>query len=544
MLLIFLLGFALLVSGCVPNPEPVDNQTDNGDQAENNDQGQSGEKILLLNNGQEPTSLDPQIAFDSYSNNILNNFMEGLTRLGPDHTPEPAIAETWEVSDDGKTYTFKIRDNAYWSNGDPVTAEEFEYAWKRLLDPETGSPAAFLAYLIEGAEDFNAGEGSRDDVQVKALDDKTLEVTLVSPQAYFLSIISNPSFFPVHKATVEANPDFAKKADTLMANGPFVITEWKHDSEVVMKKNEYYWDADNVKLDGVVWKMVSDPNTEYQLYQTGELHTSGVPADLSEQLFESGEVQIADQSGTYFFRFNVEMEPFHNQNIRKAFSMAVDRQAIVDHITKRQEKPAYGFVAYGFPDPAGGDFREVGGDLQKYDPEEARRLLEKGMEEEGYTQLPPITLTYNTSDEHKKIAEALQAMFKDVLGVEIELANQEWGVFLEAQKNLELQFSRSSFLADFADPINYLKSFQTGNPMNRTGWSNEEYDRLIQEANMEADEAKRFEMMHRAEEILFEEAPIFTLYFYNRAYLQKPEVTGIVRHPVGWLELKWADINN
>lgn len=530
----------------MPNPEQADKngETDESKQTENKDQGKSGEKILLLNNGEEPTSLDPQIAFDAYSNNILNNFMEGLVRLGKDHTPEPAIAERWDISDDGKTYTFHIRDDVFWSNGDPVTAAEFEFAWKRLADPETGSAAAFLTYLIEGAEAFNSGEGERDDMQVKALDEKTLEVTLESPQAYFLSIISNPSFFPVHQATVEANPDFAKNADTLVSNGPFVITEWKHDSEVVMKKNENYWDADNVKLDGVVWKMINDENTEYQMYQTGELHTSDVPADLSKQLFESGEVQVTDQSGTYFYRFNVEMEPFQNKNIRKAFSMAVDREAIVEHITKNKEKPAYGFVAYGFPDPAGGDFRDVGGDLQTYDPEEAKRLLEKGMKEEGYTELPPITLTYNTDDIHKKIAEALQAMFKDTLGVEVELANQEWSVFLEAQKNLELQFSRSSFLADFADPINYLEGFQTGNAMNRTGWSNKEYDQLIRDAFKEADEAKRFEMMHRAEEILLEEAPFFTLYFYNQAYLQKPEVTDIVRHPVGWIELKWANINN
>ncbi|KMJ60088.1 cytochrome C [Bacillus sp. LL01] len=514
--------------------------TDTSEGSNNNDNA-SGEKVLRLNNGSEPTSLDPPIGFDSYSWNALNNLMEGLTRLNDEHLPQEATAEKWDVSEDGKTYTFYIRDNAKWSNGDAVTAGDFEFAWKRLLNPDTASPAAFLGYFIEGGEAFNNGEGSADDVKVTAVDEKTLEVTLVAPQTYFLSVITNPAFFPINEKVATENPEWFTEAESFVGNGPFNLDEWEHESHFVMAKNDQYWDADAVKLDKVHWAMVNDSNTEYQMYQTGDLDTSGVPADVSEKLFDEGKVNVGEQAGTYFFRFGVDQEPFQNANIRKAFAMAVNQQDIVDYITKRDEEPAKGFVSAGFTDPSGNDFRETNGDLVTFNAEEAKTLLEKGMEEEGYETLPEVTLTYNTSDEHKRIAETLQQMFKDNLGVDVKLANMEWNVFLDAQRNLEFQFSRSSFLADYADPINFLENFQTGHSMNRTGWTNSKYDELIQNALNEADEAKRFEYMYDAEKVLFEEMPIIPLYFYNHVYLQNEAVKGIVRHPVGYIELKWAD---
>ncbi|MFE8698501.1 peptide ABC transporter substrate-binding protein [Cytobacillus sp. FJAT-53684] len=541
LLLTGLLIFVL--AACTANQE-----TTKEPQPKNNDEGTKeedveSEKILYLNNGLEPTSFDPPIGFDAVSWSGLNNLMEGLTRLGADHEPEAATAEKWDVSADGKVYTFHIRENAKWSNGDDVTAGDFVFAWKRLLDPETGSPASFLGYFIEGAEAFNNGEGSADDVKVKAVDEKTFEVTLTSPQAYFLSVITNPAFFPINEKVATENPQWFAEAESFVGNGPFNLAEWEHDSHFLMEKNDQYWDAGTVKLDKVHWAIIDDTNTEYQMYQTGSLDVSDVPADLSEQLFSEGKAEVGDQAGDYFYRFNLTMEPFQNLNIRKAFAMAVDQQQMVDFVTKNKEKPAYGFVAYGFNDPQGNDFRETNGDLLKTDPEEAKALLAKGMEEEGYETLPEVTLTYSTSDTHKKIAEALQQMFKDNLGVEVKLANMEWNVFAEEQTALKFQLSRSSFLADYADPINFLENFQTGLSMNRTGWSNAEYDQLIKDAKNEADEEKRYEMMYKAEKILFEEMPIIPIHFYNQVYLQNEAVTGIVRHPVGYLELKWADKN-
>ncbi|MCC5802427.1 peptide ABC transporter substrate-binding protein [Rossellomorea vietnamensis] len=536
LLSVFLVGMLLFMLAACTATKDAGSESSSGD-SKKEDAG----KVLHLNNGAEPTSFDPPIGFDSYSWTALNNLMEGMTRLNANHEPEAAMAEKWDVSEDGKVYTFHIRDNAKWSNGDDVTAGDFVFAWKRLLNPDTGSPAAFLGYFIEGGEAFNTGKGSADDVKVAAKDEKTFEVTLTSPQAYFLSVIANPAFFPINEKVATENPEWFAEADTFVANGPFKLTEWEHDSHFVMEKNDQYWDKDSVKLDKVHWAMVNDTNTDYQLYKTGELDTADVPADLSKQLFEEGKVNVEDQAGTYFYRFNLEKEPFQNQNIRKAFAMAVDQQQMVDFVTKNKEKPAYGFVSKGFKDPSGKDFREANGDLVKTDVEEAKALLKKGMEEEGYDKLPEVTLTYSTSDTHQKIAEALQQMFKENLDVDVKLANMEWNVFQDEQKALKFQLSRSSFLADYADPINFLENFQTGHSMNRTGWSNENYDKLIQQAKNEADEGKRFEMMYEAEKILMDEMPIIPIHFYNHVYLQNKDVTGIVRHPVGYMELKWAD---
>ncbi|MFB4169801.1 peptide ABC transporter substrate-binding protein [Virgibacillus sp. JSM 102003] len=502
---------------------------------------ESDEKVLYMNNGEEPTSLNPPVGFDSVSWNVLNNLMEGLTRLGKDDKPQPAMAEDWEKSNGGKTYTFHLRENANWSNGDPVTAEDFVYAWKQLLNPETGSPAAFLGYFIEGGEAYNSGEGSAEDVMVKAVDEKTFEVTLTAPTGFFLQVISNPAFFPVNAEVAKESPEWYSEAETFVANGPFKLESWAHDSELVMVKNDQYWDKETVKLDKVHWAMVNDTNTEYQMFESDELDMTNIPSDMAEQLLDNDNVVIEEQAGLYFYRFNVTKEPFQNAKIRKAFALAVNQKNIVDYVTKNKEKAATGFVSPGFTGPSGQDFREVNGDLVNFDPEKAKKLLEEGMAEEGYDKLPPVTLTYNTSESHKAIAATLQDMFIENLGVEVTLENTEWNVFLEDQKGLKHQLSRSSFIFDYGDPVNFLESFVTGSTMNRTGWSNEKYDELISKAKTETDEEKRWELMYEAEKLLAEEMPIFPIHYYNQVFIYKDDVTGIVRHPVGYVELKWAD---
>lgn len=534
------LSAALLLAGC-SSSQTTSEQTAPG--TEQKAPEDTGPKILMLNNINEPTSLDPPIGFDQISYDILNNLMEGLTRLGKDHKVEPAMAKEWKVSPDGLTYTFILRDGIKWSNGDPVKASDFAYAWKRMADPKTASQAAFLANVIAGAEAFNAGKGKADDMRVTAVDDKTLEVKLNQPASYFLLMVSNPAFFPVHQASVEKNPEWAKEAATFIGNGPFKLSEWTHDSELKMVKNEHYWDAASVKLDGVTWKMINDLNTAYQLFQTGELHTADVPADLSDQLFAEGKVLTQNGAGTAFYRFNVTKEPFQNKNIRKAFSMAIDRQKIVDFITKKKEKPATAYVSYNFLEPDGKDFRDVGGELITFDPAKAKELLAQGMKEEGYTTLPPVTISTSTSlPSNIKIAQAMQEMYKENLGIETKIEQMESKAFSAAQKNLELQFSRSSFLPDFGDPINFLDGFLSDNPFNRTGWKNAEFDKLIKDAYKEADDTKRFALMHEAEKLFIDESPVAPLYFYNTAYLQSDKVEGIVRHALGYMDLKWASL--
>ncbi|MEK4845584.1 peptide ABC transporter substrate-binding protein [Bacillus sp. FSL W8-0183] len=522
----------MLLAGCTANEQAGKGSSSKGE-----------EKVLTLNNENEPTSFDPPIGFNNVSWQGLNNLMEGLTRLNEKHEPSAAMAEKWDISKDGKTYTFHLRDGIKWSNGDPVKASDFEYAWKRLLDPKTGSSAAFLAYMIEGGEAFNSGKGKKEDVKVKAVNDQTLEVKLAYPQKSFLNMTANPAFFPVNEKVAEKDPNWAKDAKTFVGNGPFKLTEWKHDESFTMEKSDTYWDKQTVKLDQVKWLMISDRNTDYQMYQSGDLDTAFVPAEQSEDLLKSKDVQIEDQAGLFFYRLNVNMEPFQNKNIRKAFQMAINPQDIVEYVTKNEEKPARAFVSPGILDSKGEDFREAGGDLVKHDTSEAVKLLEKGLKEENYSKLPPVTLTYSTKPENKKKAEAIQQQLKEALGVDVKLANMEANVFAEDQKALKFQFSQSSFLADYADPINFLESFQTGNSMNRTGWSNDTYDQLIKKASQEADEQKRNRMLHDAEALLMEEAPIIPIHFYNQVYLQKEGVKGIVRHPVGYIDLKWAQVD-
>lgn len=500
-------------------------------------------KVLRMNIGTEPTSFDPSIGFNAVSYDPLNNLMEGLTRLDHEHLAAPGVAEDWDISEDGLTYTFYLRDNAKWSNGDPVVAGDFEYAWKYMLDPETASPAAFLAYFIEGAEEYNSGEGSRDDVKVTALDDQTLEVVLAQPTGFFLDLLTNPAFFPINEKVAEENPNWHAEADTFVGNGPFALESWSHDEELVFVKNEHYWDASAVKLDKVHFAMVNDTNTQYQMFEAGELDTASIPPELSDQLIGGDNVFIGPSGGLEFFRFNVTMEPFQNKKIRQAFSYAINRADIAEYVVKNGVEPAYGFINPGYTTPTGEDFRDVNGDLVGFDPELAKQLLEEGMAEEGYDELPPIKLSYNTSDTNKAVAEALHGMFKEHLDVEIELENLEWNVFLEAQKALELQFSRSSFINDYNDPVNFLESFISDSFMNRTGFSNAEFDELIANGKSETDEAKRWEYLYEAEKLLAEEMIAAPLRYYNTVVLEAEGVEGILRHPVGYIDLKYADKN-
>lgn len=545
--LLFAVLTVVVLAACTAS-EDTDGEdpTENVDEPDGDDNGETADadgKVLRLNNGTEPTSLDPSIGFDAVSWDPLNNLMEGLTRLDSDHRAGPGTAETWDISDDGLTYTFHLREDAKWSNGDPVVAEDFVYAWKYMLDPETGSPAAFLGYFIEGAEAYNSGEGSADDVKVTAKDEKTLEVVLAQPTGFFLDVLTNPAFFPINHQVAQDNPKWHAEADTFVGNGPFKLESWKHDEEMVFAKNEHYWDADVVKLDKVHFAMINDSNTQYQMFQSGDLDTASIPPELSDQLIDGDNVFIGPYGGLEFYRFNLTMEPFQNKKIRQAFAYAVNREDIAQYVVKNGVEPAFGFINPGYTSPTGEDFRDVNGDLVPFDPERAKQLLEEGMAEEGYDELPEITLTYSTSDTNKAVAEALQSMFQEHLDVKVELTNQEWNVFAEAQQALELQFSRSSFINDYNDPVNFLESFITDSYMNRTGFSSEEYDALIAKGKSATDEEERWEALYEAEKMLADEMMAFPIRYYNTVVLEANGVEGILRHPVGYFDLKYADKN-
>lgn len=518
-----------LVAGCSTTG-------DKGNQAAGNDK-KDPQVININTNGEIPT-IDPGIATDSQSSWVIDHVMEGLYFQDKDGL-KPGQAKDVKISEDGLTYTFTLKDGLKWSNGDAVTAEDFEFAWKRVLDPNTASEYAYqVADYIKGGKEYNSADPKkvgdegmkklRDAVGVKALDAKTLEVKLAGPTPYFLQLTSFYTYYPVPKKVVEANPKWAAEASTFVGNGPFKIVSWEKNGKLTVEKNANYYNASKITMDQINWIVVPDDNTAWQMYQSGQLNVDPtVPTTAVQQAIKSGDIKPEPYLATYFYRFNVTKPPFNNVKIRKAFAMAIDRKAIIDNVTKAGQTPAFAFVSPGIKTSDGKDFREIGGNAYfKEDATEAKKLLQEGLQELGLTSLSKITLSYNTSEGHKKIAEAIQQMWKQNLGVEVELQNSEWKVYLDKVGKLDYQIARAGWIGDYLDPMTFVDMFVTNGGNNQTGWTNAQYDKLVEDSKKEKDAKKREQMLADAEKILMNEMPIMPIYFYTKATAFKPEVKG------------------
>ncbi|MED1795674.1 peptide ABC transporter substrate-binding protein [Brevibacillus nitrificans] len=509
-----------------------------GGQAANEEK--TGPKVLRMNLHSEPPTADPALAEDSTSGALLRATFDGLTRIGEDGKPHESVAEKIDVSEDGLTYTFHLRDSK-WSNGDPVTAKDFEFAWKRALDPKTASNYAYQLYYLKNAEEYNLGKAKADDVGVKAVDEKTLEVKLKNPTPFFLELTAFYTYYPVNQKVVESTPNWAGEAKTHVANGPFKMETWEHKSKVVLVKNENYWDKDAVKLDKIDFSMVEDENTELSMFDNGDLDWAGaplsaLPTDAIPALKDSGKMQTVPIAGTYMYKFNTEKAPFNNAKIRKAFAYAINRQTIIDNVTQANQQPAMGIVP---PTMAVTDKPY----FKDNDLEAAKKLLEEGMKEEGITKLPTLTLSYNTSEGHKKIAEAIQDQWKKAFGVDVKLENKEWKVFLDDMHQGNFQIARSSWTGDFNDPINFLELFKYkkgGN--NDTNWENPKYQELLNKSALEKDPEKRKQILAEAETLFMDEMPAAPIYFYTHSFVKNDNVKGVVVDGLGFIDWKWADI--
>ncbi|MFP3387906.1 peptide ABC transporter substrate-binding protein [Brevibacillus sp. SIMBA_040] len=497
-------------------------------------------QVLKMNLHSEPPTADPGISEDTTSAAIIRATFDGLTRIGADGKAHESAAESYTISEDMLTYTFKIRD-AKWSNGDPVTAKDFEYAWKRALDPVTASNYAYQLYYVKNGEKANKKEVSLDDVGVKALDGKTLEVKLENPTPFFLELTAFPTYFPVNKKVIDANAKWAGEAKTHVGNGPFKMETWEHKSKLVLVKNDNYWDKDTVKLDRIEFSMVEDENTELSMFENGELDWAGapmssLPTDAIPALKDQGKITTQPIAGTYWYKFNTEKAPFNNVKIRKAFAYSIDRKSLIDNILQTGQIPATGAVPPSMVLNPNGYFKDN-------DLEEAKKLLEEGLKEAGLTKLPAITLSYNTSEGHKKIAEAIQDQWKKHLGVDVKLENKEWKVYLEDMHNGNFQVGRMGWLGDFNDPINFLELYKEkmgGN--NDTRWENPKYKELLNQSALEADPEKRKKILADAEQILMDDMPIMPIYFYTNSWVQNPKVKDIVIGGLGDVDWKWAKI--
>lgn len=508
-------------------------------------QGQS-EQVLNLNLGEEPPTLDPQKATDEVSITVLNAVLEGLVRYNKDGKIEKGsgLAKDWKISDDGLTYTFYLRD-AKWSDGNPITAYDFEYAWKRALDPKTGSQYAYQLYYIKGAEEYNSGKGSADQVGVKALDDKTLQVTLKAPAPQFLGLTSFVTYLPLEKSVYEKYGDkVGSDPSTMVFSGPFIIKEWNHEQNIVLEKNPNYWDKDNVKLDKINFSMIKDNNSLVQNYDTGALDSIFIPGDYIDKYKDSPEFHTYALATVWYLQFNNKDKIFKNANIRKAFTLAVNRELFVKEVMKNGSIPAEAVVPPGIPG-YNGDFRSEAGPgyFKDNDVAQAKEYLQKGLQELGLSKLPTIKFLAGDTDTAKKYSVALQQMWNQALGVQVEIQNVAFKVRLDMMDRGDYQIVLAGWGADYNDPMTFLDMWETNNGNNTAFYSNPEYDKLIEQAKVNGDPKSRVEEMIQAEKILMKDMPIGPLWFQARAYVVKPYVKNLYFPAFGpdW-EMKWTYI--
>ncbi|GGJ19651.1 peptide ABC transporter substrate-binding protein [Paenibacillus hunanensis] len=531
-LMVLVLAFGSLLAACGSS-----GNSSTGTSGESGE-GTTASQDLRINMSAEPPTFDPAQAKDSQTNTALKLMYEGLTRMGADGNPVPGVAEKWDVSEDGLKYTFHLRANATWNNGDPVTAEDFAYAWERVLSPETtpASEYAYQLYYLKNGEAFNTGKiKDFSQVGVKVVDDKTLEVTLADPAPYWLGLTSFYTYYPVNKKNVEANAQWAAKADTMVTNGPFTLTTWTTGQQLAWTKNDKYWDKDNIKLNTITASLVNSGATEYSSYQSGQLDYAGQPTgEIPTDQIAAAKQQFPDQfqakgiASTYYYEFNNKEKPFDNAKIRKAFAMSIDRKALVDNVTLGGQLPAYGFVPPGIKGQNEEYRTEFKDSYFTEDVAQAKQLLAEGMKEEGYTTLPPVTLIYNTLESHQKIALAIADMWKKNLGVDVKTENQEWSVFLNNRQSGNYQIARAGWTADYNDPMTFMDLWLTNGGNNDAKYSNPAYDKLVKDAKSTQDNTKRMADMSQAEKMLIEDdMAIMPIYYYTNISLVKPNLKGV-----------------
>lgn len=506
------------------------------------------EQVLNLAIGSEPPTIDPALATDSTSGAIIKNVFEGLTAMNNEGEVLPAAAESWEVSEDGLTYTFTLRDGNVWSNGDPVTASDFEFAWKRVLNPETASQYASILYVLEGAEAYNSGEGEADAVGVTAVDEKTLEVKLANPTSFFLELTAFYTYMPVHQATVEADANWALDAgDAYVSNGPFSLQEWAHSSHYVLVKSDSYWDAENVALDTVNVQIIEAESTANAEFQAGGIDYLGSPystvsLDAIDLYRANEELNVAPYAAIYWYKLNTTDEVTSNVNIRKALALAIDRQGLVDNITKGGQLPALGLVP---PTIAG--FEDDRGYFADADYDAAKEYLATGLEELGLADASELTIniSINTSEAHSTIAQFIQEGWAQNLGINVNIDNTEWQVYLERLNVLDFQVARMGWIADYNDASSFLDMYRTADSGNNdTGWENEEFKSLIDQASAEQDPAVRTDLQLQAEAIMVDEMPVIPLYYYTNLYVVQDHVENMSPDALGNINLKDVSISS
>ncbi|GEK32384.1 oligopeptide-binding protein OppA [Kurthia zopfii] len=505
------------------------------------EKGKDSKQDLNLVIPSEPPSLNPQKATDSTSGAILRSAFEGLTRIDKDGKVQPAVAEKIDVSEDQKTYTFKLRDSK-WSNGDAVTAEDFKYAWTYALDPKNASEYASILYPIKNAQAFNEGKVKVDEVGIEVKDDKTLVVNLENPTPYFTEITAFYTSMPVNAKVAKENKKWsAEGGEGYVSNGPFTLSEWKHSASLTLKKNDQYWDKDNVSLNTVKIQMVESEATANRMFKNGDIDFLGspfqtVPLDAIDGYKKDKSLNIQDYAAIYEYKFNTTGKFTKNANIRKALALSINRQGLIDNVTKGQQTPAVGMV----PKAIAG-FEDDRGYMKDNDIDEAKKALEAGMKELGIKDAKDISvgISINTSEAHAAIAQYIQEGWSKNLGINVKIDNSEWQVFLDKMTSLDYDIGRMGWIADYNDAYTFLERYDTAkNGNNDTGWESKEYKALMEKVVKETDAAKREQHLKDAEKILMTEFPVAPVYYYTNLWVEKDYVKNMAPSRLGEISLK------
>lgn len=514
---------------------------------ESNVESGNANGILHYGNGAEPQGLDPHVVTGVPENHIVRALFEGLAVKNPETLePEPGVAERWDISEDGTVYTFYLNPNARWSNGETMTASDYVWSWNRALHPDTGSLYAYMLYPIVNSEAYSKRE-IRDfgEVGVKALDDHTLQVRLNAPTPYFLQLMDHYSTFAVHPETLLKHGKMTDRftpwtrVGNIVSNGPFTLEEWSLNRRIIIKKSEHYWDRDNVALNGVYFYPTENVISEERMFRAEQLHyTAVVPLDKIPDYRErpdSPYVQAA-YLGTYYYLVNTERPPVDNVLVRRALSYALDRDTLTRTVLQDTAIPAYSITP---PDTLGYNPPQ----LFDYDPAKARELLA----EAGYPNgegWPGLEIIYNTQEAHRKIAVAVQQMWKRELNIDITISNQEWKVYLNSVSQREFQVARRGWIGDYVDANNFLDLFITDGGNNNTGYASDEFDDIILNLAPKAKTRdERYGLFYKAETMMMNEMPIIPIYTYTSKHLIHPSVEGIYPNLMDSLNLKYVKLH-
>lgn len=506
-------------------------------------QKKSTRQTIHLNISSEPPTLDLLKAGDTTSIGLLKNCFEGLMRRGQNQKLEQGMAERVELSTDQKIYTFFLK-NACWSDGHPVTAYDFEAAWKTILSPSFPSPFSNDLYILKNANAAKQGLCPPDQIGVKALDAKTLQVELEHPSPYFLDLSATHSFLPVPQHIVKIHPGWADDAGAyFVSNGPYKLTKWRHHHSLSFEKNALYWDKEKVSIEAIEFTMIADETTELNLFESGQLDwvgypLSSIPIDALKAL--KPRLNICPMAGIYYYVFNVNTLPFNNRNVRQAFALAIDRGQIVDHITQLGQTAALAFIPNGLKPKPAFYFKD-------YDLPEAKRLFDLALNEMGLTKetFPPVILSYNTAAAHQRIAQAIAYQWEHLFGIKVTLKNKEWKVFLDELAHKQFQVARMGGVASYSDPIAFLHHFRyADSEQNFAGWTNPSFTALLNEADRTSDAARRTELLEQAERIFIDEMPIAPIYFYTGAYMKNQRLKNVFLSEFSEIDFKYAYLDN